>query len=173
VVARMIRPILRYGAPELHQRAEAVHGADPDLPALVADLVETMKAAAGVGLAAPQVGVSKRVFVIDLSADQRACELVVLVNPEFVSREGLQLEEEGCLSVPGFQATVPRPASVTIRGLDHDGRQQTLTATGLLARALQHEMDHLDGVLFIDRLRPINRRLIVRRIEARRRRGDW
>jgi peptide deformylase len=169
----MIRPILRYGAPELHQRSAAVDGSDPDLPELVADLVETMKAAVGVGLAAPQVGVSKRVFVIDLSAGQRASELVVFVNPEFVSREGLQLEEEGCLSVPGFQATVPRPASVTIRGLDRDCRPQTLSATGLLARALQHEMDHLDGVLFIDRLRPISRRLIVRRIEARRRRGNW
>jgi peptide deformylase len=169
----MIRPILRYGAPALHERAVPIDAADPELPALVADLVDTMRAAAGVGLAAPQVGVGKRLFVIDLSSGQRPGDLLVLLNPEFLSREGLQLEEEGCLSVPGFQATVARPLSVTVRGLDGDGHSRTVAATGLLARALQHEMDHLDGVLFIDRLRPIRRRLILRRIEARRRRGDW
>ena len=169
----MIRPILLFGAPELHERAALVDPADPVLPALVADLVETLRAVSGVGLAAPQLGTLKRVFVIDLSPAQRPSELLVLINPEFVARDGLQLEEEGCLSLPGFQATVARPQSAVVRGLDAEGRPRTVTATGLLARALQHEMDHLDGILFIDRLRPLSRRLIVHRIEARRRKGAW
>jgi peptide deformylase len=132
-----------------------------------------MRAAAGVGLAAPQVGVSERVFVVDTSFGRRPGEVLVLVNPEFERREGMQLEEEGCLSVPGFHATVARPASVRIRGLSRSGEPVVMDATGLLARALQHEMDHLDGVLFVDRLRPIRSRHILRRVAALQRRGAW
>lgn len=169
----MIRPILRYGAPILHRRAAPVMADDCELPVLVADMLDTLRAARGVGLAAPQVGVPKRLFIVDVSAGRRPESVIVLVNPEFSMREGMQLEEEGCLSVPGFEATVARPARVTVRGLGPDGDRRTIDGDGLLARALQHEMDHLNGILFIDRLRPIRRRLILRRIESRRRSGGW
>jgi peptide deformylase len=169
----MVRPILRYGAPVLHQRAREIPAVDEAVCALIDDLIATMRAAAGVGLAAPQIGVGERVFVVDASLGRRPEELLVLVNPEFERREGMQLEEEGCLSVPGFHATVARPASVRIRGLGRTGEPVVTDATGLLARALQHEMDHLDGVLFVDRLRPIRRRHILRRVAALQRRGAW
>lgn len=169
----MIRPILRHGASQLAQPTRPVGRIDADVCALVDDMVETMHKAPGVGLAAPQVGVDLRVFVIDLSVGQRPSELLVLINPEFVERDGLQLQEEGCLSVPGFYATVARPSRVVVRGLDRTGRAVTVEGTGLLARALQHEMDHLGGCLFLDRLRPIRRRLLLREIEGLRRRGRW
>lgn len=148
-------------------------GPSPEISALIDDMVETLYAAPGVGLAAPQVGVGHRIFVIDLSIGKVPSERIVLLNPAFVRREGMQLEEEGCLSVPGFHATVPRPASVTVRGLDREGRERVVDAEGFLARAIQHEMDHLDGILFIDRLRPVQRRLILRRIASLRASGQW
>ncbi len=144
-----------------------------EVVALIDDLVQTMHGASGVGLAAPQVGLSERVFVIDLSVGRTPGDLIALVNPTFVRRDGMQLEEEGCLSVPGFHATVARPLHVVIRGLDRSGQERTIEAHGLLARALQHEMDHLDGILFIDRLKPVQRRLILRRIDRLRQRGQW
>jgi peptide deformylase len=169
----MIRQILRYPAPVLHQKAVDVPAVTPEVVALIDDLVQTMHGALGVGLAAPQVGLSERIFVIDLSVGKSPGDLIALVNPTFVRRDGMQLEEEGCLSVPGFHATVARPLHVVIRGLDRYGQERTIEAHGLLARALQHEMDHLDGVLFIDRLKPVQRRLILRRIERLRQRGQW
>jgi peptide deformylase len=169
----MIRSILRYGAPALHARADAVSTVDEEVAALIDDLVSTMHAATGVGLAAPQVGVSRRVFVIDLSQGRKPGDLLVFVNPQFEARGGMQLEEEGCLSVPGIHATVARPATLCIRALDRQGQPTRLEAAGLLARAIQHEMDHLDGILFIDRLRPVKRRQVLRRIDALRRRGQW
>jgi peptide deformylase len=169
----MIRPILRYPAPVLHQKAAEVPAVTPEIGALIDDLVQTMHGASGVGLAAPQVGLSERLFVIDLSVGKVPSDLIVLINPTFVRRDGMQLEEEGCLSVPGFHATVARPLHVVVRGLDRQGQERTIEAHGLLARALQHEMDHLDGILFIDRLKPVQRRLILRRIERLRQRGQW
>jgi peptide deformylase len=169
----MIRPILRYPAPVLHQKATEVAAITPEVGALIDDLVQTMHGASGVGLAAPQVGLSERLFVIDLSVGKSPSDLIVLINPAFVRRDGMQLEEEGCLSVPGFHATVARPLHAVIRGLDRHGQERTIEAHGLLARALQHEMDHLDGILFIDRLKPVQRRLILRRIERLRQRGQW
>jgi peptide deformylase len=169
----VIRPILRYPAPILHQKAVDVPAVTPEVVALIDDLVQTMHGALGVGLAAPQVGLSERVFVIDLSVGKSPDDLIALVNPTFLRRDGMQLEEEGCLSVPGFHATVARPLHVVIRGLDRNGRERTIEAHGLLARALQHEMDHLDGILFIDRVKPVQRRLILRRIERLRKRGQW
>jgi peptide deformylase len=169
----MIRPILRYPAPILHQKAVDVAAVTPEVASLIDDLVQTMHQASGVGLAAPQVGLSERVFVIDLSVGRSPGDLIALVNPTFVRRDGMQLEEEGCLSVPGFHATVARPLHVVIRGLDRNGQERTIEAHGLLARALQHEMDHLDGILFIDRLKPVQRRLILRRIDRLRQRGQW
>ncbi len=140
---------------------------------LVDDLIETMYAAPGVGLAATQIGVPLRVFVVDASLGRRAQDLIVMMNPVFVEREGMQLEDEGCLSVPGFNATVVRPARAVVRGLDRTGTQHTVEGRDLLARAFQHEMDHLDGTVFIDRLRGIKKDLIVRRIQKLKRAGRW
>src|SRR5690348_3656937 len=137
----MIRPILRYGQSLLHQPASDVPQVDADdVQRLIDDMIETMYAAPGVGLAATQVGVSLRLFVIDLSLGRRAADLIVMVNPTFVEREGMQIEEEGCLSVPGFNATVVRPARAVVRGLDRSGTERTIEGRELLARAFQHEM---------------------------------
>jgi peptide deformylase len=169
----MLRPILRYGERPLHAPAEPVSRFDQPLQALIDDMVETMYAAPGIGLAAPQVGVSQRVFVVDLSVGRDPSQLIVMVNPEFVEREGTQLEEEGCLSLPGFNATVLRPSRAVVRGLDREGREQRIEGTGLLARAFQHEIDHLDGRLFVDRLRGIRRDVIVRKVHRLQRAGKW
>jgi peptide deformylase len=169
----MIRPILKYGDDQLHSAAGAVDDVTPAVAALVDDMVETMYAAPGIGLAAPQVGVPLRLFVVDLSVGRDAAGLIVAINPEFVEREGVQLEDEGCLSVPGFNATVVRPARVVLKALDRHGVEFRQEGTGLLARAFQHEMDHLDGTLFVDRLRGIKRDLIVRRIRKLTRAGKW
>jgi peptide deformylase len=169
----MIRPILRYGERGLHERAAEVATFDGALQRTIDDMIETMYAAPGVGLAAPQVGVPLRIFVIDLSLGRTTGDLIVMVNPVFVEREGSQLEEEGCLSAPGFNATVLRPARAVVNGLDREGREQTREGTGLLARAFQHEMDHLDGMVFIDRLRGIKRDMIVRRIQKLKKTGQW
>jgi peptide deformylase len=158
----MIRPILHYGAPALRQTARPVSAFTPDLSTLVTDMIETMHAAPGIGLAAPQVGEALRVVVLDLSVGARPDDLLVLINPEWVSREGMQLEEESCLSLPGLTATVARPARVVVRGRDLKGETVEVSGDGLLARALQHEIDHLDGILFIDRLRGIQRQLLLR-----------
>ena len=169
----MIRPILRYGDQDLHQAAVEVTSFDDDLLRLIDDMIETMYAAPGVGLAATQVGVGLRVFVADVSAGRDRNGLVVMVNPTFVERDGMQLEEEGCLSLPGFNATVVRPARAVLRGFDRHGTEFTIEGTNLLARAFQHEMDHLDGLVFVDRLRGIKRDLIVRRIQKLKRSGKW
>jgi peptide deformylase len=169
----MLRPILRYGEPPLHQPAAAVTTFDANLQRLIDDMIETMYAAPGIGLAATQVGVPLRIFVVDLSVGRTPADLVIMINPEIVDRDGMQLEEEGCLSVPGFNATVVRPAKLTMRGLNSQEQPQTIEATGLLARAFQHELDHLDGTVFVDRLRGIKRDLIVRKIHKLQRAGRW
>ena len=169
----MIRPIVKFGDPVLQSRASDVPVIDSEIQKLIDDMVETMYAAPGIGLAAPQVGVPLRIFVVDLSVGRNADDLIVMVNPEFVEREGMQLEEEGCLSVPGFNATVVRPTRALLQGLDRTGTRRTVEATGLLARAFQHEMDHLDGTLFVDRLRGIKRDLIVRKIRKMMKAGTW
>jgi len=169
----MIRPILKYGEGVLHEKARTVEALTPEIDKLVEDMVETMYAAPGVGLAAPQIGEARRIFVVDISIGRDPQGLIVLINPEFVERDGMQLEEEGCLSVPGFNATVVRPSRAVIKGLDRHGTEQRYESTGLLARAFQHEMDHLDGTLFVDRLRGIKRDLIVRRIRKLTRAGKW
>jgi peptide deformylase len=168
-----IRPILRYGESLLHTTAAEVTTFDGELQRLIDDMIETMYAAPGVGLAATQVGVPLRVFVIDLSIGKTNGQLIEMVNPVFVAREGTQLEEEGCLSAPGFNATVVRPKHVVVKGLNRDGVEHTIEGTELLARAFQHEMDHLDGVVFIDRLRGIKRDLIVRKIQKLKKSGKW
>jgi peptide deformylase len=169
----MIRPILKYGDEVLHDLARPVAVVTEEIQRLVDDMVETMYAAPGIGLAAPQVGMPLRIFVVDLSGGRDPLGLIVMINPEFIERDGVQLEEEGCLSVPGFNATVVRPVRVVVKGLDRGGNEQTHEASGLLARAFQHEMDHLDGTLFVDRLRGIKRDLIVKRIRKLTRAGKW
>jgi peptide deformylase len=169
----MLRTIVRYGESVLHQAAEPVDEITPEIQTLIDDMIETMYAAPGIGLAAPQVGVPLRIFVIDLSVGRDPNGLITMINPVFVERDGMQLEDEGCLSVPGFNATVARPQRVVVRGLDRSGQEQTREGTGLLARAFQHEIDHLDGLLFVDRLRGIKRDLIVRKIRKLSRAGEW
>src|SRR3954466_13238756 len=160
----MIRPILKYGDSTLHGNARTVDALTGDVERLIDDMIETMYAAPGVGLAAPQVGVALRIFVVDVSVGRDPNGLIVMINPEFVERDGMQLEEEGCLSVPGFNATVVRPQRAVVKGLNRAGVDHQVEGIGLLARAFQHEIDHLDGALFVDRLRGIKRELIVRRI---------
>jgi peptide deformylase len=169
----MIRPILKYGDEILHQPARPVQTITAEVTQLIDDLIETMYAAPGVGLAATQIGVPLRVFVVDVSIGRDPKGLIVMVNPEFIERDGMQLEEEGCLSVPGFNATVVRPERVVVKGLDRHGGEHVHEGTGLLARAFQHEIDHLDGTLFVDRLRGVKRDMIVRKIRKLARSGKW
>jgi peptide deformylase len=169
----MLRPILRLGERPLHEPARPVEIVTPEVERLIDDMIETMYAAPGIGLAATQVGVQLRICVIDLSVGRDPAALFTMINPEFVEREGMQLEDEGCLSVPGFTATVARPKRAVVRFLDRRMEPQTLAGEALLARAIQHEIDHLDGLLFVDRLRGIKRDLIVRRIRKLARAGKW
>jgi peptide deformylase len=169
----VIRPILKYGDDVLHEAARPVDTITPEVDRIVADMIDTMYAAPGIGLAATQIGVPLRICVIDLSIGRDPKGLTVFINPEFVERDGMQLEEEGCLSVPGFNATVVRPSRVVVKALDRTGTAFEVEGKELLARALQHEIDHLDGTLFVDRLRGIKRDLIVRRIRKLARAGKW
>jgi len=169
----VIRPILKFGATTLQEPARDVGEITGEISRLIDDMIETMYAAPGIGLAAPQIGVPMRMFVVDLSLGHNIGELMTFINPVFVEREGMQLEEEGCLSVPGFNATVARPARAVLKGLDREGREQIVEGKELLARAFQHEMDHLDGMLFLDRVRGIKRDLIVKKIRKLTRSGKW
>lgn len=169
----MIRPILRHGEAVLHRPASPVPAVDAGVLRLIDDMVETMYAAPGIGLAAPQIGVSLRVFVVDTSVGSQPGGLLVMINPVFVERDGMQIEDEGCLSVPGFTASVVRPKRAVVRGLDRDGVERSVEGRGLLARAFQHEMDHLDGTLFVDRLRGVRKDLIERKIRSLSRKGRW
>ena len=165
--------ILRYPDARLHKTAAPVTVFDESLKRLVADMAETMYAAPGIGLAATQIGVPLRIFVADVSGGHNPLELLTFVNPEIVERDGMQLEEEGCLSVPGFNATVARPSRAVVKGLGRDGREQVIEGTGLLARCFQHEMDHLDGMVFVDHLRGLQKNLILRKIKKLSRLGKW
>jgi peptide deformylase len=169
----VIRQILRYGAEVLHQPARPVAEITPEITLLVDDMIQTMYAAPGIGLAATQIGVSLRIFVADISLGRNPADLITLINPEFVEREGMQLEEEGCLSVPGFNATLARPSRAVVKGLNRNGEELVIEGTGLLARCFQHEMDHLEGTLFVDRLRGLQKDLIVRKIKKLSRAGKW
>jgi peptide deformylase len=169
----VLRPILRLGDSILGEPARPVETITPEIETLIDDMIETMYAAPGIGLAAPQVGVSLQIFVIDLSLGKDPSALHAMINPQFVERDGMQLEEEGCLSVPGFTATVARPKRVVVEGLNRHGEKYRLEGTGLLARALQHEVDHLHSCLFVDRLRGISRDLILRKIKKLSKAGKW
>ena len=169
----MVRPILKLGAPALRSTAAAVTDLGRATQQTIDDMIETMHAAPGIGLAAPQVGVPLRLFVVDLSVGRTTSDLQVFVNPEIMERDGMQLEEEGCLSVPGFTATVLRPRRILVRAADRDGQTRNVDGTGLLARALQHEMDHLDGLLYLQRLRRLQRAAIERRVRKLAHLGQW
>jgi peptide deformylase len=168
-----LRPIIRWGDPVLHTPSAPVAELDGSVAGLVKDMVETMYAAPGIGLAAPQIGVPRRVIVIDLSVGEEKGKLITVINPELVEREGEQRHEEGCLSVPGFAGTPVRPARVVVKGLDLEGKERVYTATDLLARAFCHEIDHIDGLLFVDRLTPLKRDLLKRKLRKKARNDDW
>ena len=164
---------MRYGDPRLLAENEEVDPTAENLLGLLDDMVKTCHAAPGIGLAAPQIGVNKRIAIVDLSVGADPDALLVLVNPVVVEEAGEQKEEEGCLSVPDICEKVIRPARVRVRAADVAGMVREIEATGLLARALSHETDHLAGRLFLHRLRGLKRDLTWRKVERRRERGVW
>jgi peptide deformylase len=169
----MIYPIVKYGQEVLEKVAEPVAVFDGDLEKLVADMFETMYAAHGVGLAAPQIGISKRLCVIDITNGENPNAKLVLANPVVVSTEGKAAQEEGCLSLPDFRASTGRPAKATVRAQNLRGAEFTMTGEGLLARAFCHETDHLNGVLFIQHLSMLKRDSIRRKIRKMIKAGEW
>lgn len=169
----MIRPIVLYGAEVLAKPSQPVNNISDDEIQLVKDMVETMYKAPGVGLAAPQVGVGKRIMVTDPSAGEKRNQLITIINPEIAESEGEQFEDEGCLSIPGFSAVVLRPKKVVLKGLDLNGKEITVEGKDLLARAFCHEMDHLNGVFFLDHLSFLKRDLIKRKIRKLVKQGEW
>jgi peptide deformylase len=161
-----VRPVRIYGDPVLRQKAAEVAAVDDEIRALITDMRDTMKAYSGVGLAANQVGVARRVLVVDVPLDDRRRAKLALVNPAIVSRAGRVSGEEGCLSIPGIWEDVTRADRITVQGLDENGGEVEVEADGFLARALQHEVDHLQGVLFVDRLSALKRQFLRRQLEA-------
>ena len=170
---RLIRDIVRYGDERLTASNAEVDPRAEDISGLVADMVETCHAAPGVGLAAPQIGINKRIAIIDLSVGADPREIIVLVNPVLLESSGEQKEEEGCLSVPDIAEKVVRPARVRVRAADATGEVREIEGTGLLARALCHETDHLNGTLFVERLRGLKRELTWRKIHRQKGKGLW
>ncbi|MBI3895276.1 MAG: peptide deformylase [Acidobacteria bacterium] len=169
----MIHPVVKYGNEVLAKTAEPVTVFDGDLQKLIEDMFESMYAAQGVGLAAPQIGISRRIAVIDITTGKDPKARIVLINPEIIVTEGQQKEEEGCLSLPGFRETVKRPLRATVRALDRKGKEFTMQGEGLLARAFCHETDHLNGQLFISHLSTLKRDLLLRRIRKMIKAGEW
>lgn len=170
----MVYPIVKFPDPVLTKPAALVtEFGTPELRQLIEDMFESMYAANGVGLAAPQIGISRRITVIDCSVGEDAAQKLVLINPEITQRNGKQEGEEGCLSLPGFRANVSRAAEVTARAQDVDGAWFETSGTELLARALQHETDHLNGVLFIAHLTTLKRDMIRRKIRKLQKAGEW
>jgi peptide deformylase len=168
-----VHPVVKYPDPVLAKKGAEVTEFGPELAQFVEEMWASMYAAHGIGLAAPQIGVSKRITVIDVSFKEKPAEKLVLINPEIVKREGKQFEEEGCLSLPEIREKVQRAARVKVRAQDVNGAFFEVEGEELLARAMQHELDHLDGVLFIDRLSPLKRDLVKRRIRKLQKNGEW
>lgn len=169
----MVHPVVKWGNEVLDKKAMPVTVFDKELTKLLDDMFESMYAAQGVGLAAPQIGISKRIAVIDITFGKDPKAKLVLVNPEVIATEGKQFEEEGCLSVPGFREKVKRPARATVRAQDAKGKEFTMSGEGLLARAFCHETDHLNGRLFLSHLSALKRDLIVRRIRKKIKAQEW
>ena len=172
----MVREIKLYGDPVLEVMCDPVPeeelGSD-ELKTLVDDMFETMYEAKGVGLAAPQIGIAKRLFIVDVTCGEEPDQKLVLINPEVVETIGSQVGEEGCLSIPGFRADVKRPMRATVRALDVEGKPFEVDGEELLARALLHENDHLNGVLFLRHLSTLKRATIQRKIKSLRKKGEW
>jgi len=170
----MTYPIVLYGEPVLEKQAEAITEFDtPELHKLVDDMFESMYAAKGVGLAAPQIGIAKRIAVIDLSVAEDPAQKIVLINPEIISKEQFQTGEEGCLSIPGFREQVTRPLKVRVRAQNAKGETFETSGEELLARAFCHEIDHLDGRLYIAHVSALKRDLIRRKVRKLVKAGEW
>ena len=168
-----IHEIVKYPDPVLAKRGEPVTTFDDKLKTLVEEMFESMYAAQGIGLAAPQIALSQRLTVIDISFKKDPEAKIVLINPEIIRREGEQYEEEGCLSLPEIREKVKRAAKVKVRAQNVDGESFEIEGEELLSRAFQHEIDHLDGVLFIDRLSRLKKDLVVRKIKKLIKNGEW
>jgi len=169
----MIHPIVKFGDPVLEAPTKPVNKFDEELQTLVADMFESMYAAQGVGLAATQIGIGLRIAVIDVSNGKNPEAKIVCANPEIIHTEGEQREEEGCLSLPGFRGYVLRPQYVTVQAQDTAGQEFEMRGEGLLARAFCHEIDHLNGTLFIAHLSMLKRDLIKRKIRKMKKAGEW
>jgi peptide deformylase len=169
----MIRTIVKYPDPILQQVSEPVSVFDKELAKLVDDMFESMYDAKGIGLAAPQIGVNKRITVIDLSNQANPEEKLVLINPEITYREGKQYSEEGCLSLPEIREKVSRASKVKIRAQDVTGKWFEMEGEELLSRCFQHEIDHLDGILFLFRISGLKRDLLLRKIRKMQKAGEW
>lgn len=170
----MVRKILKYGDPVLERKCNPVTEFDtPELHQLIADMWETMYAAKGVGLAAPQIGVSQRVSIIDTSVGQNEADKIVIINPEVTFKDGTQTGEEGCLSIPGFREQVTRANHVKVRAQDATGEWIELSGEELLARAFLHEIDHLNGILFLSHVSMLKRDIIRRKIKKLQKAGEW
>jgi peptide deformylase len=170
----MTYPIVLYGEPVLEKKAELIQEFDtPELQQLVDDMFESCYAAKGVGLAAPQIGIPKRIAVIDLSVAEDPQQKIVLINPEIIHRVGTQAGEEGCLSLPGFREQVRRPKKVTVRAQNVKGKTFEMDGEDLLARAFNHEIDHLNGRLYISHVSALKRDLIRRKVRKLAKAGEW
>ena len=169
----MIVPILKYGAQELRKVSRPVESFNGELEEIVQNMIETMYAASGVGLAAPQIGINIRLATIDPSVGQEKDKVIVICNPEIVSSVGNQTGDEGCLSIPEFSETVTRPMKMVVRGRNLKGEEIRIEAEGLLARCFCHEIDHLNGVMFIDHISALKRGLIRNKIKKLAKAGEW
>jgi peptide deformylase len=169
----MILPILKYGSSELRTVSKTVDAFDAELEKISKNMIETMYSAPGIGLAAPQIGINIRLTTIDLSVGEDSSQKIVICNPEIISSEGEQKNDEGCLSIPDFSDTVVRPLRLAIRGVNLKGEEVKYDAEGLLARCFCHEIDHLNGILFVDRLSPLKKALIRNKIKKLAKAGEW
>ena len=169
----MIYPIVKYGNPVLDKPAAKVTAFDEELKKLVEDMFESMYAAHGVGLAAPQIGIARRICVIDVTFKEDPNARIVLINPEIIHTEGRHTQSEGCLSLPEFRENVSRPRKVTARAQDATGKTFEVTGDDLLARALMHETDHLNGKLYISHISALKRDLIKRKVRKLQKAGEW
>jgi peptide deformylase len=169
----MILPIVKYGDPVLQVEGEEVNNIDGKLAEFIGNMFETMYEAKGCGLAGPQVALSKKFFVMDVSAGKEARGRIICINPQIVETKGKIVSEEGCLSFPGIYFEVERPEIVTVSAIDLDGKEFTFEAEGLAARCVLHEIDHINGKLFIEFLSPLKRDLLKRKIKKKIKLGDW
>lgn len=165
--------IVKYGAPVLQKEGEEITNIDGQMAEFIGNMFETMYEAKGVGLAAPQVALSKKLFVMDVSNGKESKDRIVCINPQIVDSKGKIISEEGCLSFPGIYFEVERPEIVTVQAIDLNGKEFTFEASGLAARCVLHENDHINGRVFIEYLSPLKRELITKKIKKKIKLGDW